>query len=126
MADSTDDLVVRLQATLDEREREYQRVAEELREAARAKVSIPNALYLRTSVGEGLRLVQSHRDILDMYRKAKAQPVRREGREARLRGLDHASAMGRLTTLGLVLQTIARGYGIEDQAVQQERKGDTV
>lgn len=61
-----------------------------------------------------LRLCQAHRDIIEMYREAKARPVVREGREAKLRGLDHASAMGRLTTLGLVVQALARGYGVED------------
>jgi len=62
-----------------------------------------------------LRLCQAHRDIIDMYVEAKARPVVREGREAKLRGLDHASAMGRLTALGLVLQALAAGYGIQEE-----------
>jgi hypothetical protein len=61
-----------------------------------------------------LRLCQAHRKIIDMYQQAKARPVCREGREARLRGLDHASAMGRLTTLGLALQVLAEGYGLTE------------
>jgi hypothetical protein len=47
-----------------------------------------------------------------MYQEAKDQPVARVG--GKLRGLDHASAMGRLTTLGLVLQALAEGYGITE------------
>ena len=56
-----------------------------------------------------LRLCQAHRDIVAMYQEAKAQPVVRGGG-----GLDHASAMGRLTTLGLVVQALAVGHGVED------------
>lgn len=94
MAELVTDLVARLQAAIDETANHG-----------------PSADLV-------LRLCQSHRDILAMYVEAKERPVVREGREAKLRGLDHASAMGRLTTLGLVVQALARGYGVED-------KGDT-
>lgn len=59
-----------------------------------------------------LRLCQAHREVVDMYQVAKAQPVSRD--RGKLRGLDHASAMGRLTTLGLVIKSLAAGYGIQE------------
>lgn len=63
-----------------------------------------------------LRLCRAHRDIIDMYGQAKDQPVAESVRHSKGRGLDHASAMGRLTTLGLVLQALARGLGVEEQS----------
>jgi hypothetical protein len=61
-----------------------------------------------------LRLCRAHRDLIDMYVQAKDQPVAESVRHSKGRGLDHASAMGRLTTLGLVLQVLARGLGVEE------------
>jgi hypothetical protein len=63
-----------------------------------------------------LRLCRAHRDIIEMYQQAKARPVQRD--RGKLRGLDHASAMGRLTTLGLVLQSLAEGYGLQERGTQ--------
>jgi hypothetical protein len=61
-----------------------------------------------------LRLCRAPRDIIDMYVQAKAQPVAESVPHSKGRGLDHASAMGRLTALGLGLQSLARGLGVED------------
>lgn len=61
------EVVVRLLAAIDEREREYHRCAEELREAARAKARLPHTEFLRATVSDGLRLCQSHRDIVAMF-----------------------------------------------------------
>lgn len=58
------DVVSRLLAAIDEREREYNRCAEELREAARAKARLPHTEFLRATVGDGLRLCQALRDIV--------------------------------------------------------------
>lgn len=59
----------------------------------------------------GLRLCQAHRDVIDMYQQADA--ARGKTGPSPMPDLDHASAMGRLTALGLVVQTLARAYEVE-------------
>lgn len=54
------------------------------------------------------RLCQVHREIVEMYQKAKNSRS-----FSVMPDLDHASAMGRLTALGNVLKALAHGYGIE-------------
>lgn len=67
-----------------------------------------------------LRLCRAHRDIIEMYVQAKQQPVAESVPHSKGRGLDHASAMGRLTTLGLVLQALAQGYGLTEKDDQHD------
>jgi hypothetical protein len=62
-----------------------------------------------------LRLCRAHRQIVDMYVHAKQQPVAESVPHSKGRGLDHASAMGRLTTLGLVLEVLAVGLGVVEE-----------
>lgn len=109
---SDPDVVVRLLAAIDEREREYHRCAEELREAARAKVRLPHAEFLRATVGDVLRLCQSLRDIVAEWQRwqqiAHQLEVEEPGSDAQL------SSTGIVAGLGAAVVVLARGYGIED------------
>lgn len=55
-----------------------------------------------------IELIKAHRAIVEMY--LTAAPPRVAGT---FRDLDHASAMGRRTTLGNILLLLAGSYGIE-------------
>lgn len=99
------EVVVRLLAAIDEREREYNRCAEELREAARAKVRLPHTEFLRATVGDGLRLCQAHRDIVAEWRQAQDAADR-----------DESDISARIAAFAfmLTIELLARGYGVED------------
>lgn len=61
------ELVSGLLAHLDALEREHHRAAEEMRQAARMKISNVLGDYVLASIADGLRLCRAHRDILDMH-----------------------------------------------------------
>ncbi len=109
---SDPEVVVRLLAAIDEREREYHRCAEELREAARAKVRLPHTEFLRATVGDGLRLCQAHRDIVAEYERAAQEEIRRRDGDSIIEAQRHA--IGRAQGLLAAVKILARGYGVED------------
>lgn len=56
-----------------------------------------------------LRLCQAHREIVEMY-----QDLDRRPRAGFMGDLERASANAKIVTLGLVLQALAKAYGIEE------------
>ena len=107
------EVVARLLAAIDEREREYNRCAEELREAARAKVRLPHTEFLRATVGDGLRLCQAHRDIVARFQRAW---------DRRNTGTPDEVAFRQTYVIAMidVLADLAKGYGVEPSEPQPE------
>lgn len=105
------EVVVRLLAAIDEREREYNRCAEELREAARAKVRLPHTEFLRATVSDGLRLCQAHRDIVAEWQEAQTVA---DGLSTTLPDSVRQAAHRLAGRLFRCVLALARGYGVED------------
>lgn len=108
------DLVSGLLAHLDELEREHHRAAEEMRQAARMKISNVLGDYVLASIADGLRLCRAHRDLIGLHREGGMVQV---GHDA-----DTASRFAYCTTCGPVgwpcdtLRAVARGLGVEEQS----------
>lgn len=101
------ELVSRLLAAIDERVREHGRVAEELRECARQKITVPNRDYLQATITDGLRLCEANADIVARYEHARKRSQTAPEPE---RILWHTRTIALIDVMDLV----ARGYGVED------------
>lgn len=106
------DVVSRLLAAIDERERQHRALAEALETVTSWGGKVDAAAYIRTTVREGLPLCQAHRDIVAEW--AKRKQMADQLAAERYVGDAVIAAEAIVAALWAAVTLLARGYGVED------------